>query len=186
MGFLSFLWGHILSPWCDLEGCLWFGREKKRNKEKIITLLHPLGRGNHSLLVPAASRAGFSGPGLFSEAVQKVWGGSDPPASRDYHSAQPWAGRQVPLLSQSSLKLHICSIFYCLLSMWLQICCWEGRVRHCLVLPSSGISMAACTVLPVCRQRSSPQPGSYGWKSSFFPLDSVLMLYSFAFLTGKG
>lgn len=117
MDFLSFLWGHILHPWCDLAGCLWYGREKKRNKEKIITFLHPLGRSNHSLLVPAASRGGFSGPVLFPEAVQKIWRGLDPLVSRQYHSAQPRAGRQVPLLSQSSLKLHICSIFYRLLSL---------------------------------------------------------------------
>lgn len=88
----------------------------KRNSKKTITVLHPLGQSNHRLLVPGA-RGATSGPGLFPEAVQKMWRGLNPHASRDYRSAQPRVGRPVPLLSQSSLKLHVCSIVCHLLSL---------------------------------------------------------------------
>lgn len=51
------------------------------------------------------------GPGLFPEAVQKMRRGLDPPASRDYCSAQPQVGRQVPLLETSYL-LYIFSFTF--------------------------------------------------------------------------
>lgn len=66
-------------------------KRKKRNNDKIIILLHPLGRSNHRLLGPGANESS-SGPGLFPKAVKKMWRGLDPTVSRDYHCAEPWAG----------------------------------------------------------------------------------------------
>lgn len=67
-------------------------------------IMHTLGRSNRGLLGPGAGGVAL-GPGLFPKTVQKMWRGLDPSVSRDSHCAQPWAGRQVPLLS---LKLHVC------------------------------------------------------------------------------
>lgn len=134
-----------------------------------------------------------SGPGLLPKAVQKMWGVLDPPVSRDYHRAQPgWAGK---FLCSASLAWNFISALILSLPFTKPVQCGckatsgEAALNaawFCSPRASPLPSPALNTALPVCRQRLSLWLGSYNWKSSSFPSDSLLALYNFPVLTGKG
>lgn len=65
---------------------------------------------NHGLLGLGASRGGF-GTWFAPQGCAEDVGGFRSPREQGLPPRTARVGRQVPLLSQSSLKLHICSYF---------------------------------------------------------------------------